>query len=263
VQVYVSQLRRALEPARFVGAPAAILVTRRPGYVLHVAAECYDAHRFEALATRAHAALSGGDPATASRLLDEALGLWRGDALAGIADHHFVTSEVARLEGLRLAAIEDPLDAHLALGRHAALVPELEGLVGVHPLRERLWGQLLIALYRSGRQADALAAFQRFRALLIDELGVEPGPDLAELESAILRHDPALAMAADTAAPTTPRRLSHLNLPLSVAPPQDEQRLITILDAEIVGLSGLGKRLEPSELSLDRGVGTPRSSSGP
>ena len=124
--------------------------------------------------------------------LREALGLWRGPALADFALEPFAQVEIARLEERRTAAREDLLDAELELGRHAQLVGELEALVAEHPLRERLRGQLMLALYRSGRQAEALEAYREARETLVEELGIEPSPELQQLEQAILRHDQEL-----------------------------------------------------------------------
>jgi YVTN family beta-propeller protein len=211
---YVSRVRRAFREA---GAED-VLTTRAPGYVLH--AENVDAHRFEALADDAQRALAAGDAERAAGLLDEALGLWRGGPYPEVADEQWAAPEIDRLEELRLQAIEDRVDAELALGRHAALVPELERLVRRHPYRERLVRQCMLALYRSGRQADALAAYREARRSLVDELGLEPGRELRRLESAILAHDPALDLAepgseAAVAAPVQhrqPRRRPALAL---------------------------------------------------
>jgi YVTN family beta-propeller protein len=184
VQVYVWNLRRALGDG--------VIVTRGRGYVLIVQAPQVDVGRFEALVGEGRRALGEGDPGRASVLLGAALALWRGEPLADFAYEPFAQGEIARLEEARLAALEDRIEADLALGRHAALVAELEGLVAANPLRERLRGQLMLALYRSGRQADALENYRKARRELIDELGIEPGPGLQELEGAILAHDPAL-----------------------------------------------------------------------
>ncbi len=184
VQAYVSNLRRALG--------AGVLATRGHGYVLETARGQLDVDRFEALVDSGRAALREGDAGRASERLREALAWWRGPPLADFAYEPFAQAEAARLEEERLAALEDRIDADLALGRHAALVGELEALVRGHPLRERLQGQLMLALYRSGRQADALDRYQEARRRLTDELGIEPGPELQELERAILNQDPEL-----------------------------------------------------------------------
>jgi YVTN family beta-propeller protein len=184
VQVYVSHLRRALRKD--------VVVSSRGGYALAVDAERVDATRFERLVDEGRAALAGNDPARAAVLLRSALELWRGPVLGDLAYERFAQDEVARLEELRLAAVEQRIDADLGLGRHVELVPELEGLVREHPLRERLRAQHMRALYRSGRQADALESFRDARRSLVEELGLEPCTELRELEQAILAQDPAL-----------------------------------------------------------------------
>jgi DNA-binding SARP family transcriptional activator/ABC-type branched-subunit amino acid transport system substrate-binding protein/streptogramin lyase len=184
VQVNVSSLRKALGDG--------LLVTRGHGYLLQPELGQVDLDRFESLAAEGRDALTNGDAARASDRLREALALWRGPPLADFAYEPFAQGETARLEEERLAALEDRIDADLGLGRDSALVGELEALVRQHPLRERLQGQLMLALYRSGRQADALERYQQARRRLIDELGIEPGPPLKELEAAILAHDPSL-----------------------------------------------------------------------
>ena len=209
LDVYLSRLRRAF---REVGA-GDVLVTRAPGYVLHV--EETDARRFEALAAEGREALAAGEAERAARVLAEALALWRGAAYAEVADEPWARAETGRLAELRLSATEDRIDAELALGRHTALVPELEPLVRREPTRERLVGQLMLALYRSGRQADALAAYRAARCSLVEDLGLEPGPELRRLEDAVLAQDPALDLPAKPAAPSRS---------LAVTPPGRPQR---------------------------------------
>ncbi len=203
LQVHVSNLRRLLEPERRPGMTAEVLVTRRPGYVLESPPESCDAVRFEVLVAEGRRALDEHQPADASRVLDEALALWRGPVLADLADEPFVQAEATRLEDLKLLATEGRIEAQLGLGRHRELVSALEALVQQHPFREHLWAQLIVALYRSGRQADALRAFQRLRQGLGEELGLEPSPELRLLEAAVLRHDPKLAPPATTTGVTT------------------------------------------------------------
>ena len=186
LDAYLSRMRRAFREA---GA-GDILATRAPGYMLH--AEETDARRFEALAAEGRQALAAGEEGRAAQVLTEALALWRGAAYAEVADEPWARAEAGRLAGLRLSATEDRIEAELALGRHAALVPELELLVSREPTRERLAGQLMLALYRSGRQADALSAYRAVRRSLVEELGIEPGPELRRLEAAVLAQDPAL-----------------------------------------------------------------------
>ena len=196
LDVYLSRLRRAF---REVGA-GDVLITRAPGYLLHV--EETDARRFEALAAEGRKALAAGEAEWAARVLAEALALWRGAAYAEVADEPWARAEAGRLAELRLSATEDRIEAELTLGRHTALVPELELLVTREPARERLVGQLMLALYRSGRQADALAAYRAARCSLVEELGLEPGPELRRLEAAVLAQDPALELPAKPAAPS-------------------------------------------------------------
>src|SRR5262249_28859952 len=178
LQAYVFRLRRALEPNRLPGAAGEILVTKDRGYLLRVKAEHLDAAIFEEGAAAGHAAWEAGRYTEAGQTLREALGLWRGPVLADLADYAFARPEAARLEELRVAAVEDRVDADLALGRHQALTGELERLAGEYPLRERLHGQLMLALYRCGRQAEALAAYRRVRDLLAGELGIDSGEPL-------------------------------------------------------------------------------------
>jgi DNA-binding SARP family transcriptional activator len=195
----VADLRRRLATDEPRDAASSVLATSGSGYVLDVDPDRIDAHRFRRLLDDAV------DRPAAERAagLRAALALWRGPALADLAYEPFAQAEIAVLEELRLTAIEERAEADLALGRHAALVGELEGLVSEHPFRERLRGQLILALYRSGRQADALEVHRTGRQLLVVELGVEPGPELVGLEQAILRHDPTLAVPAASGSPAT------------------------------------------------------------
>jgi predicted ATPase/DNA-binding SARP family transcriptional activator len=193
LQVYVSQLRKLLPPDT--------LVTQLPGYALRIDPEQLDLSRFERLAGEGRAALDEGDPQRAAKRLREALELWRGQPLADVAFEPFAQGEVVRLEELRLATLEDRIDADLGLGRHATLVGELESLVQQHPARERLRAQLMLALYRSGRQAEALEEYRNARKALVEELGIEPGPTLQALEKAILVQDPSLDSAPAARSP--------------------------------------------------------------
>jgi YVTN family beta-propeller protein len=192
LQGYVSRLRRVLGPD--------VLLTRAGGYVLAAAPEQVDAERFERLAAGAREALARGDPAGARDQLRSALALWRGDALADLAYEPFAARQVARLEEARRAAIEDRIDAELALGADRELIGELEALVAAHPVRERPREQLMLAMYRCGRHAEALEVYRRARTALSDELGLEPGPTLRELEQRILEHDPSLRPSRASAA---------------------------------------------------------------
>ena len=185
LQVAVSQLRKTLQSS---AEPDGVLVTRSPGYVLNVRRGELDLDRFESLVGEAEER----EGVEAAALLREALALWRGPPLADLAYEDFATPAIARLEEARLAALEERIDADLQLGRQTALVGELEELVARHPQRERLRGQLMLALYRSGRQAEALEAYQTGRRALVEELGIEPGPELQRLQRQILEQDPAL-----------------------------------------------------------------------
>ncbi|MDQ6728657.1 MAG: AAA family ATPase [Actinomycetota bacterium] len=189
VPVHIANLRRLLEPGRPAHDPPRRLLTRSPGYLLRVAESEYDAATFETLAADGNRHLGDGRPRAARLALGEALGLWRGRALEEFA---FAEFEASRLEQLRVSATVDRIQADLDLGAHTAVTVELEGLVAEHGLRERLVGLLMLALYRSGRQGEALRAYARARDHLREELGIEPGPDLRRLEGAILAQSPAL-----------------------------------------------------------------------
>jgi YVTN family beta-propeller protein len=204
VQTYVFHLRRVLEPGRPPGAAGQVLVRRNHGYLLQVDREDLDAGRFENEFAAGRAALAAGRAAEAAGTLNHALGWWRGEVLADLADYAFTRPEATRLEGLRLAALEARIDADLALGRHDALAAELERLAVAYPLRERIHGQLMVALYRGGRQAEALAAYGRLRRLLADDLGIEPGEPLRRLHTAVLTHDPDLDWNAPASVPASP-----------------------------------------------------------
>ena len=189
LQVHVSHLRRALEPGRASRTAAAVLVSRPPGYALQLPREAVDAWRFDDLLARA---LDDPDLGRRRRLLDEALACWSGPAFAEVADTAWASPEVARLDELRLIARESRAECDLELGLASTAVPQLERLVRDFPTRERAVRLLVIALYRSGRQADALGALRRVREHLADELGVDPGPELRQLEAAVLEQSPAL-----------------------------------------------------------------------
>ena len=186
VQGLVSRLRKALEPNRAKGAPAEMLDTVGSGYRLAIDPSAVDAHQFTRLVDQARVASA---EVRAPRL-STALGLWRGPALADFAYEPFAQRAIAALEETRIEAIELRFEAELALGRTSALVADLEAEIAAHPLRERLRGFLMIALYRAGRQAEALDVYRAARAFLLEEMGLEPGPALRELEGAILRQVP-------------------------------------------------------------------------
>jgi len=219
LQNLVSELRKQLG--------AETVKTRAPGYLLDVEPDRVDLHRFERLV--ASAAETGDVEGRAAKLRD-ALALWRGPALADLAFEPFAQVEIARLEERRTAAREDLIDAELELGGHGRLVGELEALVREHPLRERLRAQLMLALYRAGRQAEALEAYRQARETLVDELGIEPSEDLQQLEQAILRQDRQLDLPTRTVA----------------APPEpDRRKTVTILFTDVVDSTGLGAELDP------------------
>ena len=250
VQVYVSQLRKAL--ARDGREP--VIVTRPPGYVARVEPDELDVARFERELDRARRARSAGNPEEAARLLREALALWRGQALADFSYEPFAQPAIARLEELRLVALEERVESELALGHDSDLVGEVEALVAQYPLREGLRGQLMLALYRSGRQAEALEAYRQARSVLVEELGIDPSPSLQDLEKAILRQDPLLEppsagrddaaasasapsasaaqraiLVAPMAAPTTSVLLSFIG-PLAATPPGHELLVAMLLE---------------------------------
>jgi DNA-binding SARP family transcriptional activator len=195
VQRQVSELRRAL-------GSASAIETRSPGYVLRVSPAQVDLSRFERLTAEATSAVARADPAGAVHLLRDALDLWRGGALADLAFEPFAQRAIERLEEMRLTARELRIDAELMLGRHSDLVGELEALVAEHPLRERLRGQLMLSLYRSGRQAEALGVYRKARAELVLEFGLEPSNSLRELQRGILTQDPSLDLERAGAART-------------------------------------------------------------
>ncbi len=195
VQRQISELRKALG--------ASTVETRAPGYVIRIVPEQLDLKRFERSAEDASRALDSGDAGTAARLLADALDLWRGPPLADLSSEPFAQISIARLEEIRLAAVEQRVEAELALARHGELVGELEELVAAHPLREHFYGQLMLALYRSGRQAEALEAYRKAREVLVDEFGIEPTSALRRLERAILKQEPSLDLEQARARPTT------------------------------------------------------------
>jgi DNA-binding SARP family transcriptional activator len=241
-----------------------LLVTQAPGYRLAVDESTVDANRFEALVAAARAA----EPAEAARLLGDAEALWRGPALADLDEHEFARLEAARLDELRVTAAEERLAAELDLGRHAALVGELEQLVSQHPLRERLRGQLMLALYRCGRQAEALEVYRAARLALADELGLDPSPELQELERRILRQDPSLAApieVSDSPARAAPEL--RLVTVLAATPPSadDPERHRRLLDETLASVQealdrhgGVLERFGPEGIVIVFGADAPR-----
>jgi predicted ATPase/class 3 adenylate cyclase len=234
LQAAVSRVRKAIGEERLRSQP--------PGYVLDVGVDELDLSCFERLAAEGRAALADGDGATASQRFALALELWRGPPLAEFAYEAFAQREISRLDELRLTVIEDRIEADLSVGRHASLVGELEALVGEQPLRERLRGQLMLALYRSGRQAEALERYQAARRAGVEELGIEPTRALRELEAAILRQDPAL----DLPAPSVPDRPGPPVAP--VEPPREGRKVVTVVFSDVVESTALGEGLDPERL---------------
>ena len=199
LQVHVSQLRKVLEPNRRSGEAGELLCTQSPGYLLRLDPEQLDIERFKRLYDEGREAMSKGNPETAAAKIGEALTLWRGAPLADLTYASFAQSEISRLEEMRLAALEDRIEADLQRGRHTAVIGDLERLIASEPLRERPRRQLMLALYRSGRQAEALEVYRRAHRSLVDGLGIEPGRELKELQAAILRQDPELDLRPATA----------------------------------------------------------------
>ncbi|MFL6013772.1 MAG: BTAD domain-containing putative transcriptional regulator [Gaiellaceae bacterium] len=239
LQVHVSQLRKALTPG--------LLATRAGGYALAVEPEQIDSVRFERLVNEGIAAVAMDDPSRALQTLERSLALWRGSALSDFAFEDFARTEAGRLEELRLLAVEERFDAALALGRHAALAGELEAFVAANPLRERPAGQLMLALYRSRRQAEALDAYSRTRQRLVDELGIDPTPELQRLERAILNQDASLALPepvrpAPVASPAPP---AHEIRPPT---PQTSRKTVTVVFVDFALTPTRGATVEPETL---------------
>ncbi len=258
VQVFVSRLRRALASA------GERLVTRPRGYVLEVGPDEVDASRCERLYGSARAALTAGNAAEAAALLRDAQALWRGPPLVDFTYEPFAQAMIARLEELRLSCREELIEAELALGRHAEVVSELEALVREQPLRERPRGQLMLALYRCGRQAEALDVFQQTRRLLVEELAVEPGRLLRELEQSILRQDPALQGPAEAMSGRTPRAsqeginvLDHTPgeapvLPTETSPAVMLRKTMTVIIAQLSAMGGVDPEVARSLIAAAR-----------
>jgi DNA-binding SARP family transcriptional activator len=193
VQVYISQLRKVLDSGRGDDRKESVIVTRRPGYAINVERDELDLHRFEGRVERGKQALAEGDAETAARELRAALDLWRGPPLADFEFEAFAQTAIARLEELRLGALEERFQAELSLGLHDSVIAELMTLSQEHPLRERPREMLMLALYRSGRQTEALQIYTQTRETLVEELGIDPSAALQQLEQAILRQDEELA----------------------------------------------------------------------
>ncbi|GAA3157314.1 hypothetical protein GCM10010466_55220 [Planomonospora alba] len=261
LQVYISRLRRVLEPGRPRGGPNRLLVTVASGYALRVAPDQVDALRFESLVRAAAEQMEGDDPASARVRLEKALGMWRGTPYSEFADQPWAEAEVNRLAELRLVARERYADTGLRLGLAAETVPDLEALTTEHPLREEGWRLLALGLYRCGRQGDALAALRRARTILADELGIDPGPALRKLESDILAQDPGLELPVPqrqrpvVPADTWPPRPTAL---APVEPPPLEPEPFVGRDAELERLLAAAARtgrFTVAVISGDAGAG--------
>lgn len=263
IKVYVSRLRKVLGPES--------IRHTATGYVLYTAPGQLDLDRFEQLVETARVERGIGNLDKASVLLREALALWRGDPLADLDDERFAQGPIERLEELRLSAIEMRVEIDLELGRHKEVVPELEAIVARHPFREELWGLLMLALYQSRRQADALAVYQKARSRLLDELGIEPSPALRKLQQRILLQDASLELAPQReefvrsvlVAPETPSRLEELaRVAAPLAGPKNRHELILLWlerprPAEVTSgaLAGASAELARLQSSLeDRGI---------
>ena len=237
LQVYVSQLRKELQNG--AERDGDVLVTRANGYLLRLGSDDLDVQRFERSVSAGERALAAGEADRAAQRLRQGLALWRGPPLADFTYEPFAQQEIARLDELRLVALEQRIDADLALGRHAQVIAELEALVREHPLRERIRGQLMLALYRCGRQAEALEAYRDAHRRMSEELGLEPGPELRELEARILAHSPELA------APAPPRRRARSEAvegPATAAP-RRRVALLVIVAAALLGGAALAAAL--------------------
>ena len=237
IQMHVSQLRKALPPD--------VLVTRPGGYAFIAEPDAIDLARFERLRDEGRAELAAGDASSATRLLADALGLWRGEALAEFAEP-FATLEAARLAQLRLDCLEDRFDAELALGNQAVVTAELEALVAREPLRERAREQLMLALYRSGRHAEALATLHDLRRTLDEQLGLVPSAALGQLEQRILEHDPSL-LAVPPRAQRPADRAAPKPAP-APAPPAAERRRVSTVAVSFLGPDALGGAVDPEDL---------------
>jgi class 3 adenylate cyclase/DNA-binding SARP family transcriptional activator len=239
VQIFVSHLRKEL--------PDGVLRTQAPGYLLDLSGHSLDLHRFGELAERGRTALAGDRADEAAALLGRALALWRGEPLGEFSEP-FAAVESTRLEELQLTCLEDRVDADLALGRHAALVAELDALAARHPRRERLRSQLMLALYRSGRHAEALATYQTYRRQLAEALGIDPSASLKELERRMLQQDPTLDLAPASPPPA--------RAPVPVASPsppaasggEEMLKLVTVLFADVVGSTARAETLHPEDV---------------
>jgi DNA-binding SARP family transcriptional activator len=256
LQAYVSQLRRIIEPDRPPRTPARVIMTQDPGYALKVEPDDLDGLAFLKMVAEGRDLLDAGMAEDAAARLEDALRLWRGQPLTGFESEPWAVAPAARLTDARDTALEDRMDAWLVLNRHTRAASELEEMVQERPLRERRWAQLILATYRSGRQADALRAYQRCRVVLGDELGIEPGPELRRLEAAVLAQDPSLDLATVEVGPqpaptkeASPGSPAGTSRPFEVHKVQLDRMQLRIADAAdgrggvvvLVGEPGVGK----------------------
>src|SRR6266542_1050205 len=221
IQTYVFHLRKLLEPERGRGAPGEVLVTENGRYRLAVPPDTVDVALFKHATDAGQRLLAAGDAAAAATELRRGLALWRGEVLADLADFEFVAPFAARLNEQRLTAIEAAIDCELLAGHHAAVIGELDELIAQHPLREQLYERRMLALYRAGRQSEALNTFDQLRGQLRDELGVDPGEPLQRLQQQVLTHDPTLDMPL---APDSDRPAAPVAAAVTPVPP-DRRRL--------------------------------------
>ncbi|MEU6201512.1 BTAD domain-containing putative transcriptional regulator [Streptomyces sp. NPDC047061] len=252
LRTYVSRLRKVLEPEREAGAGPRLIVSAADGYQARVSEHALDLHRFEHQVAEARRLRAAGETAVAGDLLHSALGLWQGTPLAGLPGP-LAAAERARLAEQHLGVLEFRLDTDLQLGRHADLIGELDGLTGEHSLREELWRLLMLALYRSGRQADALAAYRRSRGVLVRELGIEPGAALRDLHDRILTGDPSLDLVPPIArpGPAEPAR------PTPSAKPSANAIRPAQLPADLRTFTGRHQELEEVRALLPGGAAPP------
>ena len=255
---YVSQLRKAIEPSRRAGAPPAVIVTESPGYAIRVQPGQLDLQCFEELVELGRGKLAAGEPQEAAECLDRALALWRGPPLANVRNERFGDDAIRRLDELRMSAQEDSIEAQLASGHHRDTVPELERLIRAAPFRERLRSQLMLALYRSGRQAEALEAFGAARDMLVGELGIEPSESLRAMHQRILRQDPTLLPAQ----PSAGRAQTHGVAPPDPSPERNPRRRRLLGALGIAALAaGIAAVLVATRGDGDGGAPTARANS--
>jgi DNA-binding SARP family transcriptional activator/class 3 adenylate cyclase len=262
LQNHVAALRRVVEQAGTPAGQPRTLLTRDPGYLLQVDPDQIDLHRFRRMVDQGRAALEGSRPWTAATLLHEAVALWRGPLLSDVVAAGVSWPELAGIDELEIGAVETRIEADLVAGRHAELIGELETLIRLHPLREHLHGQMMLALYRSGRQADALGAYRYARRTLVEELGIEPSVRLQRLEQAILAQDPALellgpARSGDEAGVTPSSEEAPAEPSRQPADPGSaERKLVIVLFAEVDEPAGDADERDPEDVStmLDRNL---------